>query len=625
MSRRRSRARDDAVRLRVSRAKVLRRGARRAGARRAATAAAVVTVTAAVVGAASVAPVEGTGTGTSGERARGGDLLSSCGHRTTPSSQPGNFVDVGGTVFFTADDGAHGRELWKSDGTRAGTVLVRDINPGADDAQPEYGYSPLVAIGETVFFSADDRVHGRELWKSDGTRAGTVLVKDIHRGKRGPSPTELTKVGDALFFSADDGVHGRELWRSDGTQAGTVLVRAIDPAEAYGDYDGPVSLTAVGGRLFFAVDDGTHGMELWQSDGTRAGTVLVKDIRADSYGSYPDGLAFLDDTLFFTARDGTHGSELWKSDGTEAGTVLVKDIRPGAGDSQSSFLTAVEDQLFFSADDGVHGQELWKSDGTEAGTVLVKAVDPDDDGGSYYSGPKALGGVGGVVFFDIDDGVHGRELWKSDGTEAGTVLVKDIRPGPGESEPLVLRDVDGTLFFGAADGRHGWELWKSDGTEAGTVLVKDIDPGAGHSGPVYLTAAGDTVFLSASDGTHGSEVWRSDGTRAGTTQVRDINLGGGFEVAAPGHADTRRGTVDVGVVVEGAGRLLVRPAGRSRLKGSAQYVATAGRTTVTLKPTRAGMRKLTRTGKLPVNARFTFTPCRGPGTSIVHRYTLKLR
>src|SRR5262249_17967576 len=160
------------------------------------------------------------------------------------------------------------------------------------------------------------------------------------------------------------------------------------------------------------------------------------------------------------------------------GTVLVKDIRPGSSpygfplSSSPTNLTAVGNTLFFAANDGVTGEELWKSDGTAAGTGLVKDIRPgsNPDGSANGTAPQHLTAVDGTLFLAADDGVHGTELWKSDGTGASTVLVKDIRPGNYDSSPYSLTAVDGTLFFTANDGAHGTELWKSDGTTKGTAL-----------------------------------------------------------------------------------------------------------------------------------------------------------
>jgi ELWxxDGT repeat protein len=318
-------------------------------------------------------------------------------------------------------------------------------------------------------------------------------------------------VGGTAFFINRDPTHGRELWRSDGTREGTKLVRDIKPGTGNmtnGWYWRPAGLTNVGGTLYFAADDGTHGTELWRSDGTAAGTRLVRNIYPSDGSSDPYGFTNIAGTLFFRADDGTHGTELWRSDGTAAGTTLVRDInqQPSyeGNDSRPAWLTNVGGTLYFTADDGTHGEELWRSDGTAAGTTLVREIVP----AWLCCGPESLTNVGGTLYFNADDGTNGLELWRSDGTAAGTVKFLDLFPSAGEA-PSVPTGVGGTLFFSAVDGGHGRELWRSDGTDAGTRVARDINPGAPSSHPGNLTNLAGTLFFTAADGTHGRELWKA--------------------------------------------------------------------------------------------------------------------
>jgi len=401
--------------------------------------------------------------------------------------------------------------------------LVKDIR-----LNTSYG-DPPVEVNGMVYMQARDgtnfsTTYGYELWKSDGTSAGTVLVKDIRPGSSPSEPKNLTNVNGTLFFTATDGTNGRELWKSNGTSSGTVIVSDIRSGGPSSDSN-PTFLTNVNGTLYFVANDGANGIELWKSDGSASGTVMVRDIRSNGDG-FPSFLTNLNGTLVFAANNGTNGNELWKSDGTSSGTVLLQDIRSGAANSNGSpqSLTNVNGTLFFRANNGTNGYELWKSDGTSSGTMLVKDIRSGDPNSN--SNPMFLTNVNGTLYFSADDGTNGRELWKSDGGPSGTVLVMDIRSG-GDSSPNNLTDVSGTLFFQANDGNNGYELWKSDGTPSGTVLVADILSGdaTSSSSPRYLTSVNGTVYFSAQESTNGRELWKSDGTSSGTVLVKDIQTG----------------------------------------------------------------------------------------------------
>ncbi len=202
------------------------------------------------------------------------------------------------------------------------------------------------------------------------------LVEDNRSGTDlGVVPSDLTAVGDTLFFLADDGVNGEELWKSDGTPAGTEMVENIGPAGASSNAQ---ALTSFNGKLYFAADDGTNGSELWVSDGTDVGTEMLKDFDDNGDGS-PNDFEVVNGTLYFAANGGTNvgedGRELWKSDGTSENTVQVADINdPDGLGSVPAELTAVGSTLYFAATDGGSNVELWKSDGT--GAEIVEDIRP---------------------------------------------------------------------------------------------------------------------------------------------------------------------------------------------------------------------------------------------------------
>jgi ELWxxDGT repeat protein len=408
--------------------------------------------------------------------------------------------------------------------------LVKDVNAPPSPSGSRIG--DFTQAGGTVFFIAEDggdpSVHGLELWKTDGTTAGTAMVEDINPGEATSDPASLTVVDGILYFAADDGVHGRELWRSDGTPAGTEMVEDINPGDDENpgtpDSSSPNVLTAIGGDLYFQASEGPEptgsGVEFWKStDGTAAGTELVEDINPNGDSSPGNWKAALG-TVFFSADDGTNGNELWTTDGSAAGTDMLVDKAPGAQNFFPYDLTVIGDRILMGGQVGGDA-ELYATDGTAAGTTLVKDIRVGSS-----SSPYQLTELNGAVVFGAT-AEAGRELYRSDGTADGTVRLADIRPGPADSNPLDFQKLGGAILMQAEDGVHGNELWRTDGTTAGTTLVKDINPGPVSSGLIRLTRVGDTVLFTAASDTSDFEVWKTDGTAANTEQATNINPTGG--------------------------------------------------------------------------------------------------
>merc|ERR1711871_1503669 len=306
------------------------------------------------------------------------------------------------------------------------------------------------------------------------------------------------------------------------------------------------------------------GQELWRTDGTPANTERVADVNIGIPGSYPKFLTSFDDYLYFSAYTKNDGRELWRTKGNSEEVWLVspgstpagiadisvavhsasqdKGINPGILDSNPADLTIVGDYLVLAATSRTSGRELWMvgktiSDVHSKAMTLIDIVP-----GAEGSSPNGFCSSGGnfPVFFAANDRLNGETLWKSDGTDGGTVMVKtNVSEGdPRPLRPRYLTWFSGKLFFQGYDKMNGEELWVSDGSTDGTVLLMDIRPGTASSKPAYFTImpslldGNDYLMFVAYDGTSmfdvdspvgigGVQMWRSDGLATGTRRAFD--------------------------------------------------------------------------------------------------------
>jgi ELWxxDGT repeat protein len=503
----------------------------------------------------------------------------------------GPFRVMNGVAYFTATDPVHGNGLWRSDGTIAGTSLVADLTPGADPAAEPLQASLRAVLGGRLlfmtpgklwisdgtaagthlvkeiqsvlggvvsgsqfYFVSQNATHGRELWKTDGTAEGTMLVADIAPGPSGSivAPYVVARPGGVLF-SANDGVAGNEPWITDGTMAGTRLLENIAPEKHVGS--DPINLADVDGRLFFRASGG-----VWMSDGTTEGTS-----RLETAGNLPDEQpAVASGGLYYFVKGSHPAFELWRTDGTASGTFPLYTM----GDVRSRFddMTPFHGGLLFQGSDPPTGMEPWFTTGTVAGTRLLKDIDPGMNSGYVFTYPTTVVAEGTALFEASGGGDSHGELWRTDGTPAGTrrltllPLAEWVRtPGAytkfGDAfyfvgarwaslslppEPLTLWRVDavsgavtairpignslrttsiwnlgGTMVFTAGNN----ELWRSDGTEAGTTRIHDaisLDEEC-YAREDFVVGDGVLYWYAFAEGV--PELWRSDGTAAGTFRL----------------------------------------------------------------------------------------------------------
>lgn len=426
-------------------------------------------------------------------------------------------------IFFAADSSGQSR-LYSSDGSTEGTAV---LHPEAQSSTSSVA-ARFARAGRRLYFNTSSRI-----WTTDGTTAGTAPVPVDERELDWQIP--IATLGDRLVF---DGIRRSasprcdtgesEPWISNGSAASTKRIVDLNPFEV--PSNSPCELTplsslpgpgvTIGNRVLFAADDLVHGRELFVTDGTRRGTVLVKDIHrgtepnpsVDSpygprqparrgLGSTPRDFVRLGTKVLFTADDGTTGRELWRSDGSARGTGRVVDLEPGTVGSAPRNLTVLGNAVYFFARRG--GRELlFRTDGTARGTVVVSEL---RHGGLQAQPAADLLAAGGRLFFSATTATTGRELWVSAGTEATTRLVADLRPGVRSSAPAHLLAVANGVVFTADDGSTGYEPHFCDG--AAIHPLGDIAPGGDGSAPGSYHVVGEKILTGADDGVTGRELW----------------------------------------------------------------------------------------------------------------------
>ncbi len=393
-----------------------------------------------------------------------------------------------------------------------------DINPGSDSSA-YFEDNTVIEFEGDLYFTADDGETGTELWKYDGETA--FQLKDINPGSGGADCHNFYIVNGSLIFTANDGVHGREWWTSDGTSEGTTLLLDIGPGDMDGVYDGfsysGSSFHFYDGMLLFSGKVEGSNYELWRTDGTAAGTYQVKQL-ASFGGSWPQWYTTFEGEVFFSSREG-----LWKTDGTEEGTVLIQDEDPDdIFGFEPSSLVAMDGYMLMQAGG------LWRSDGTTEGTYKIKSFEGQQT--LNWAGPR-IWRVGDYGLFAANDGVNGSELWRSDGTAEGTVMVKDMNPGSEGYPPQNMVVMNDRLYYKGDDGVNGIELHSSDGTAAGTFMVAELNPGSqsGFWLPSLITTDGELLYISGGP-SFDKELWISNGTQAGTFEL-DLDPDGNAETA----------------------------------------------------------------------------------------------
>jgi ELWxxDGT repeat protein len=361
--------------------------------------------------------------------------------------------------FFGTNDPKYVNKLmFTADGSAAGVTVVKQI----DSVKQYPSLRHLTVLNNLLIFD-----NYNQLWKSDGTTAGTSSLADILTGS-----SNYVVLNNKVYFAGDitnSNPIKDQLWQTDGTTSGTTLVKTINPSGGAKIRDMFVS----GGKIYFCASDGIKTSQLWVSDGTAAGTTLLKVINSTGTAD-PSNFFDYNGKVYFNATDGVNGYQLWVTDGTTAGTLKITNINaPGFIGFNPGKFTLFDSKIFFMGLEPGSFYQLWSTDGTTAGTKKVKTDYTERNGVrgfnpismAVHNNKLYLTGYDSLTKFD--------QLWECDGTTAGTTRITNNRSG---LFPDRLFSFQNRLLFTGYDTiSKQVQLFASDGTAAGTVCPTPPD------------------------------------------------------------------------------------------------------------------------------------------------------
>lgn len=376
------------------------------------------------------------------------------------SSNPSRLTVFNYRLYFLADDGFKGYELWTHDGIN--TDIAKDIYQGPTDCAPNSPAQRMAILDNKLYFPADNGTNGLELYSHDGGGT-TALESDIATGLNSSEIDEIIAANDKLYFDATNGTNGKELWQYD---------PAIKTAEQLsfinsGSGSDPDWITEANGKIYFTALDPAKGRELFEYNPATALVTMVADIYPGITSADPTSLVNVFGELYFTAVSSDYGRELYKYDGS--GLQRLTDLNGSPGDGLAAhsdglpIIGVVGDELYFAGNDGTAGFQLFRYNYVSNQSAHVATIHPAGN-----STPAGFTRFANKLFFTADDGTHGRELWMKDGNNPPT-MVADINTNAAVNiQPMGMVEYKGSLYF-SAYGADGNELYKYSDAAAGVV------------------------------------------------------------------------------------------------------------------------------------------------------------